>query len=93
MQLGSLQPPMQVVTPQVVTILLQQQQHLQVIGAATGEEEAGEARAATAGTVADKASQSILKEQLLWHAMPLHHAKAFNLCRQMMVVAGIRDLV
>ena len=90
MDLVTLQPPMKLL--KVVQQQLQQEtgQATEVL-AEEEEEEVGEARAATVGTVVEAtARQPLLHHQL---AISLLLRKALHLYRQMMAVAGISSVL
>ena len=90
MELVTLQPPMKLL--KVVQQQLQQEtgQATEVL-AEEEEEEVGEARAATVGTVVEAtARQPLLQRQL---AMPLLLRKALHLYQQTMAVAGISSVL
>ena len=90
MELVTLQPPMKLL--KVVQQQLQQEtgQATEVL-AEEEEEEVGEARAATVGTVVEAtARQPLLQRQL---AMSLLLRKALHLYQQTMAVAGISSVL
>ena len=91
MELVTLQPPMKLL--KVVQQQLQQEtgQATEVLAEEEEQEEVGEARAATVGTVVEAtARQPLLQRQL---AMSLLLRKALHLYQQTMAVAGISSVL